>query len=82
MSHVIIYSIERTVFTRLVSRDPALMHELIKLQDELLDKEEHDNTLDFVQIKREIELPTGKKLLGHEAARASMLSLKLKNVIL
>ena len=82
MSHVIIYSIERTVFTRLVSRDPALMLKLIELQDVLIEKEENDHILDFVQIKQVIELPTGKKLIGDEAARASKLSLKLKNVIL
>ena len=58
------------------------MIKLIKYQDELMQQETHDNTLDFVQIKREIILPTGMILRDAEAERASTLSLKLKNVIL
>ena len=59
MSHVIIYTIERKVFTQLVTRDPQLMFKLLKIQDELLDFEMHERTLDFVQNKRVIKLPTG-----------------------
>lgn len=82
ISHVIIYTIERKIFTQLASRDSELMIKLIKYQDDLMQQEIHDNTLDFVQIKREIILPTGKILRDAEAERASVLSLKLKNVIL
>ena len=58
------------------------MHKLIKIQDDMLDKISTDRTLDFIQIKRCIKLPTGKMLIGDEAVRASTLSLKLKNMIM
>ena len=54
----------------------------MKIQDNLLDTTSNDFSLDFLQIKRCIKLPTGKMLQGEEAVRASTLSLKLKNVIL
>ena len=48
VGHVIIYTIDRKLFTQLVSRDAELMLKLIKYQDDLMEKEKHDNTLDFV----------------------------------
>jgi CRP-like cAMP-binding protein len=47
-THVIIYTIERKLFTELCTRDSQLMLKLIKLQDELLDKDMEERTLDFV----------------------------------
>lgn len=82
VSHVIIYTIDRKLFTQLCTMDVQLMRKLIRLQDELLDKQTEERTLDFIQIKRQIKLPTGKKIFGEEAMRASALSLELKNVIL
>ena len=42
-----------------------------------------ERTLDFIQNKREIKMPNGKKTLeGNEAVHASELCLRLKNVIM
>ena len=77
-----IFTIDRTRFTELVLRDPKLLRGLLDTVKELIAAPAIDLTLDFVQVKDRIELPSGDVIEGETAMRASKLSQKLKNVIM
>ena len=54
-----VYTLERTRFTELVMRDPGLLKTLLVVVDKLIDAPSIDLTLDFVQVKDQIELTNG-----------------------
>ena len=58
------------------------MQRLMPLQDNLLAAPINDRILDFIHVQYDIKLPSGAKLEGEEAIRASHLSQKLKNMIM
>ena len=63
----LIFTIDRARFTDLVLRDPNLLRDLLKLVKEMIKAPANELTLDFVQVKEHIDLPSGSILTGEEA---------------
>ena len=77
-----IFTIDRDRFTQIVQKDNELFKKLLNIVKKMLESPASDLTLDFIQVKHTIELPTGEIISGQQAIKACELSQKLKNVIM
>lgn len=77
----VLFTIDRERFTEIVLKDKDLINVLIAEVDEMIESSQ-SKVLDFIEVKYLIELPTGEKLVGEEAIRASKVSQLLKSTIM
>ena len=66
-----IFTIERTLFTHIIQRDPDLLARLIAIQDKMLLTPTNPNILDFIQSKYVLKTAKGDILTGDLALRGS-----------